>query len=305
MIPGEPAAASPPLLGEGFALAAAICWSIAVILFRKTGERVPALALNIFKNCVAILLFAATLAAMGDSLFRSVPVRVYILLLVSGAIGIGIADTLFFLTLNRVGASLQAIITTSYAPSIILLGILFLGERLSALQAFGAALIVGAVASVAWVRGRGETIPRSALLGGIVFGVLATSTQAVSIVMIKRLLNESPLIWANVWRLAGGLAMSLLLLPLLPARRRAFGSLRESRIWKVMLPGAVVGTYISLMFWLGGMKYAQVSVASAINQTSTLWTFALAALALKEPVTRRRVVALATGAAGIALVSLG
>ena len=34
-----------PYIGEIFALAAPVCWAFAVILFRKTGETVPALAL--------------------------------------------------------------------------------------------------------------------------------------------------------------------------------------------------------------------------------------------------------------------
>jgi drug/metabolite transporter (DMT)-like permease len=268
-----------PYIGEIFALAAPICWSVAVILFRKTGETVPALALNLFKTVLALVLFFATLFISGESLFRSVEVRDYVLLLVSGAIGIGIADTLFFMTLNRLGAGLQAIINTSYSPSIIILSYLFLHERLSPPQLLGVVLILSAVLSVGWMRGEPRMrLQRSVLLVGIVLGVLATSTQAVSIVMIKPSLGEYPLIWANCWRLLGGLVMTILLLPLLPQRRQALASLRNPRVWPVMIPGSIMGTYVSLMFWLGGMKYTQASTASALNQTATLWTFLLAAL---------------------------
>jgi drug/metabolite transporter (DMT)-like permease len=53
------------------------------------------------------------------------------------------------------------------------------------------------------------------------------------------------------------------------------------------------------------MKYTQASIASALNQTSTLWTFLLAALLLHEPVTWKRAAGLAIGLFGVALVTLG
>ncbi len=292
-------------IGEIFALASPLCWSFAVILFRKTGETVPALPLNLFKNVLATLLFLATLLLAGGELFPSVPAREYFLLFASGLIGIGVSDTLFFMTLNRVGAGLQAIITTSYSPSIILLSFLFLGERLSPVQLGGVVLILSAVLSVGTLREGKNGITRRTLLAGIAFGLLATSTQAVSIVMIKPFLGEYSLVWANCWRMLGGATASILLLPLLSDRRRALATLLNRRSWPVMIPGTVIGTYVSLLFWLGGMKYTLASTAAALNQTSTLWTFLLAALLLREPVTRWRVAGLLLGVGGVAFVTFG
>lgn len=292
-----------PYAGEIFALAAPICWSFAILLFRKTGETVPPLALNLFKNLFALPLFLGTLYLVGGNLITGAPRNDYLLLILSGAIGIGISDTLFFMTLNRVGAGLQAIIGTSYSPSIIVMSFLVLGERLSPVQLIGVAFILSAVLTVGQVRTSRDGLTRKTLFTGIALGVIATATQAVSIVAIKPLLEESPLIWANCWRLLGGVVASFLFLPLLSGRRRALKTLRNVRIWPVMIPGTILGTYISLIFWLAGMKYTYASVAAALNQTSTLFTFILAALILKEPVTRTRVAALALGLLGVALVT--
>ncbi len=294
-----------PYIGEIFALTAPVCWSFAVILFRRTGRVVPPLALNLFKNIVAAALFMGTMAALGQEFLSAVPHRDYLLLLVSGMIGIGISDALFFMTLNRLGAGLQSIVNTSYSPSIILLSLMFLGERFTWVQFLGVALILCAVLAITRIRNGRTVASRKDLTLGILLGLSASVTQAVSIVMIKPLLNESPIIWANSWRLIGGIAMSILLLPILPERRRALATLRNLRIWPVMIPAAVLGTYVSLLFWLGGMKYTQASTASALNQTSTLWTFILAALLLKEPVTWKRVTGLALGLGGVALVTFG
>jgi len=295
-----------PYLGEIFALAAPLCWSIAVILFQKTGKVVPPLGLNLFKNVVALVLFALTLLFAGQSFFHGRPVSTYLLLVLSGIIGIGISDTLFFVTLNRVGAGLQAIINTSYSPSIILLSFLFLGERLTLLQIGGVGLILSAVLSLTWPsRSRREPLPRREMVIGVLLGVATTFTQAISIVMIKPQLGQLPLLWANFWRLSGGLAASIVLLAVLPGSRTALASLKEVRIWPSMIPGSVLGTYVSLLFWLGGMKYTLASIAAALNQTSTLWTFALAVAFLHEPVTGKRLVGLALGVVGVALVTFG
>ena len=294
-----------PYVGELFALAAPLCWSFAIILFRKTGEHVPALALNLFKNLFALLLFLGTLYLSGKGLFHTGNGSERALLLLSGVLGIGISDTLFFMTLNRVGAALQAIITTSYSPFIILLSFLFLGERMSPVQVAGVAIILSAVLTVGRVRGAKEGISRRTLIAGILLGIGATATQAVSIVMIKPLLEGSPLVWANTWRLIGGASASVLFLPLLSGKRRAMRTLANIRIWPVMIPGTFLGTYVSLMFWLAGMKYTLASTAAALNQTSTLFTFLLAVLLLKEPTTPKRIAALFLGLAGVALVTFG
>lgn len=292
-----------PYIGELFALAAPLCWSVAVILFRVTGQSVPPLALNLFKNILAMFLFFGTLWLFGGQPDHAVSAQDKWMLIASGAIGIGISDVLFFMTLNRVGAGLQSIINTFYSPSIILLSILFLGESLTIPQFVGVGLILTAVLSVSKMKGPGGEFAPRVLVAGVLFGMTAAFTQAVSIVMIKPMLDDSPLIWANSWRLIGGVGMSLLLTPLMPQWKTKLRALGNRKVWKVMIPAALMGSYVSLMFWLAGMKYTQASTASALNQTSTLWTFVLAAWLLKEPVTWKRILGLVFGLAGVALVT--
>ena len=70
------------------------------------------------------------------------------------------------------------------------------------------------------------------------------------------------------------------------------------------LPGALLGSYLALIFWIAGMKYAKVGVAAILNQSSTIYVLILAAVFLKERLTRRKLVASAVAIAGIVLVTL-
>ena len=214
-----------------------------------------------------------------------------------------LADTLFFMCLNRVGASRQAIINTTYSPPIIFLSVVFLGETLTAGQLFGVALILGAVLSVGLSGSHSQKERPAHLTTGILFGVGASISQAISIVMIKPFMDDWPLLWMTSWRMVGGLVAAILILPVLPARTRVLGALAERAAWIHMVPAVLVGTFLSLLFWMGGFKYADASVASALNQTSTLFTFVLAVLILKEPVTKRGLFGLALGLVGALLVT--
>lgn len=294
-----------PYFGEIAALLAPLTWSLAVILFRVTGRTVSPIPLNIFKNVLALLLFSITAMVFGQGLVRDEPVWVYLLLLASGVIGIGLADMFFFMTLNRLGAGLQAIVNTAYSPSIIFLSVIFLGERLTPIQVMGVVMILGAVLAVTQMRAPEGASVRRTLLVGIVYGLLAAITQAISIVMIKPWLSGWPMMWANSWRMLGGVLAMLLLIGFTRGGWKKLAELRNRKMWAMMIPGSLLGTYVSLIFWLAGMKYTQASTASALNQTSTLFTFVLAALLLHEPVTWKRLLGVLVGSLGVVAVMFG
>ena len=205
-----------PHLGEILALLCAILWATAVILFRKSGETVSPLGLNLFKNILALALFIPTSLVLGAALVPKSSPDDYLLLLASGILGLALADTLFFKSLNLLGAELSAIVDCLYSPFIIGLSVIFLYERMTGIQIFGVLLIVSAVLAISRKEDR-KNISRHDLTLGILFGVLAMASMAVGIVMIKPLLDRSPLLWVvEVRLLAGcvGLGLYLLFHPL-------------------------------------------------------------------------------------------
>jgi len=70
-----------------------------------------------------------------------------------------------------------------------------------------------------------------------------------------------------------------------------------------MAPAAALGTYLSILLWMGGMKYAQASVASALNQLSLVFVFLLAVAFLREKASPLKVLAVLLAAAGAVLAS--
>ncbi|MFC1761310.1 DMT family transporter [Planctomycetota bacterium] len=291
-------------LGEILALTTAIVWAFSVILFKKSGESVHPIALNTFKTTLATVLLIPTLWLGGKSLFHAAPVGDYVLLLLSGAIGIAVADSMFFKSLNLLGAGLSAIVDCLYSPFIILLSVVFIHERLSWMQIAGVLLIISAVLTVTSRKANG-TIKRHDLVRGALWGMFAMATMAVSIVMVKPLLNRSPLLWVTEIRLIGGCLFLYALLLFHKRRKSILGSLLVAGSWKYTVVGSLLGSYVAMVLWIGGMKFTQASTAAALNQSSNIFVFIFAAIFLKEKITAWRLLAIVIAILGVLLVTLG
>jgi drug/metabolite transporter (DMT)-like permease len=290
-------------LGEILALASGLVWAIAVILFRISGRRVHPIGMNLAKCILALVIIIPTLAVLGEPLAPAVPVSTVGLLLLSGILGIAVSDTLFFYALNKLGASLTAIVDCFYTPFVIGLSFLLLGERLTPIQLVGAALVVSAVLTLS-KEGKIEKLDRRDLAAGILYGMLSMFFVALGIVMVKPILASVSVFWATFVRIAGGAVALAVLVPFLKNRRAILAPLLERRNLTALVPAAFFGSYLSLILWMGGMKYAKASVAAVLNQLNTIFIVIIAAIFLKERLTGWKILAVVLAFAGAYLASM-
>jgi len=291
-------------LGEVLAVVSGFVWAVAVILYKVSGRNVHPLGLNLFKNILALVFMAPTMFILGERVWPSVPPKSVGLLLLSGFLGIAVSDTFFFYSLNRLGASIVAIVDCFYSPFVIGLSFIILGERMAAWQLIGVALIISAVLAASRSNTNGAPLPRKDLVLGMIFGVLAMFFVAVGIVIVKPVLATESIVWATLVRLVGGTVPLVLLIPLLRERRAILRPLFAPANWKAMVPAAFFGSYLSLILWMGGMKYAKVSVAAALNQLNTIFIVVLAAIFLKERLGWWKVAAVALAFLGAYLAAV-
>ncbi len=119
------------MLGSILSLCAAFFWASAVILFKKSGEVFSPISLNIYKSIVALILISLTMLVLDIPFFPDKPLNDWVILSVSGFFGITLADMFFFMSLEKLGAGLVAIVECLYLPCVILLSFIILGENLS------------------------------------------------------------------------------------------------------------------------------------------------------------------------------
>ena len=130
-------------------------------------------------------------------------------------------------------------------------------------------------------------------------------TMVVGIIIIKDVLNHSPLIWSTGVRLFFGTLGLIPIIFLNPARRRRFlNNLREPETWRIAVPASISGSFLAMTCWVGGLKHTDVSIAGMLNQLSTIFIFILAILFLKERISWKRILAIVLAFIGAILVML-
>ena len=295
------------MLGEALSLGCALAWGVSVIFFKRS-EAASAQAVNLFKNTTACVLLGATLLATGGHFPRDRSPEDWVRIIVSGVLGLAVADMLFLAALRRLGAGMMSIVDCTYAPFVVLFSVFLLGEKPGPSFVLGAALVVGGLFAAS--SGGGDTLRQAATLarthlGSVMLGVASIAIMALGIVIAKPVLDRSSLVETTFTRMAAG-AVSLAIFVLLRRDRvETFRVFLPQKVWINLVPAAFLGTYVSMLLWLGGMKYTSASVASVLNQLSVVFTLILARVWLHEPLTTRRMIGGGASLAGAAVIWVG
>ncbi len=272
-----------------------------MILFKKSGESLAPFALNLIKNAFILPLFLLTILLYQGWEWPQMPLRDWLLVLVSGFLGIAAGDTLYFRALNMIGPGRLAAAQTLYSPFVILLALAFLGEHLRLGQIAGVVLVLAGIGLVTYTRAGTQLDPRRMLVGAA-WAVLAVFLMALGVVIAKPMLEQHDFLWVVTLRIGGGLVGMLLI----AAARRQFGELRATyagvRHWGVIVAAGLTGTYLSMMLWLAGYKYTQASIAAVLNEFAAVFMLLLTVFVLRESVTPRQWLGTLLAVAGVAVV---
>lgn len=287
-------------MGELIALGCALIWSLAVICFKIVGEDAHPIILNFCKNWLGAILLVPTVLLIDGPMQVMPNYGSLALLIVSGFIGIGVADYFVLRGLAKINASRFAIVECAYSPAVILLSVLFLGESFGIYRFFGASLVLLAIVLVSI-----KPDPASGPLSkeGFLYCIAGIFSMAVGIVMIKPIFDEIPLFWIIQIRLAAGAVGSTFLLATVTNRREKLKAILLVERKVIFFLACFLSTYVSMILWVAGYKYNDATVAAVLNQTATIFTVLLAAMFLKERLNIRSVIATALAVVGVLIMS--
>jgi drug/metabolite transporter (DMT)-like permease len=226
-----------------------------------------------------------------------------VVMVVSGVLGMALADTLYLRTLNLVGAGRTGVIGSLLSPFVILVSAVYLGERLSPVQWGGFALVMAGILVVTLKRYRTEVSPE-ALRHGLVIGVIAMATMAVGVVMVKPLLEQGPFLWVVAVRLAGGVVAQLLVVAWRRSWSRTLAAYRVPQPWTMTLFACFLGGFGGSVLWLAGYKLIPASEASIYNEAQVIFLVLFAWWFLREPLDARKVLGVALTLAGVLIMLL-
>ena len=303
--------------GELCSILSALCWAIGLMFYRQLGATLPPLQLNFLKNLLVLGMLLPAIPLLHGLDVPQFTAWQAFAAVASGVLGIGIADTLYFRALNELGAGRMGVLGNFYSPFVIVLSFFFLDESLTLFQLAGFALVSLGVWIAAWPRAGSE--PRSAvapgilppaprlhpsrshLVRGFMYAMLAIVLMAVSIILVKRVLEQQPLLWVTGLRMVGAIA-GMAAIAWFRGETAQLAPPTVGMPWRKLVVAAFIGQFLAMVLWLAGYKYTQASVAAILNETASIFILLLAAVWLKEKLTRRAIIGVGLTLSGVSVM---
>ena len=288
-------------MGDLYAVITAVCWSSAVILFDISTKNFTAIQLNVLKNFIGVFGFILTIVLFSIPSPNFSQQDIFTLAL-SGFLGILIADGLFLESLRRVGSGISAVVSTVYTPTVFIIAYILFNETIKPQSYIGGALVlVGITISVFQYP---NTIKKKDLYIGILFGLMANILTAYSVLIIKPIMKDNSVIYVALYRFSVGLFLGILINLVKSGSQTVIQKFKQGLTNQYVIFGSLLGTYLSVIFWLAGYKYTLAGRAAIYNQLSTVFIIILARIFLKEPMTSKKVVGVSLAIFGAMIVSV-
>lgn len=287
-------------IGISAALVSAAAWAAGAILYKKLGERVSSQGMNLVKGLLSLVLLTAALAVAG---FERIGTEALILLGVSGLLGISLGDTFFFESLRKLDAHVVVLLSMLGQVLTVFLAVVFLEETLSILMWIGVIMVIGGIAVVLYARVGSER--SGSIAAGLIFGLLSVLCMSVSIIIAKKGLASVSAIQATFIRMLSGTA-GMLLWGIITGRLSEWVSpFKETELIKKISVAVGVVTFGGFWLFHVAIKYIDVSIANTLNSTEPLFVIPLAAVFLRERITRGAVIGTIVSVCGVIILISG
>ncbi len=297
--------------GEIAALSAACLWAIATAIIGQVVQKITPFQVGLLKGAIAIALIFTTLLVRGEPLREGNLFQIGLLIL-SGAISLGLGDLADLYALNKLGARLTLLMETLVPPLVAILALVFLEERLSATKWCGILLTILGVAWVMSERTSAKVIEVKNWQVGFAWCLVAEFAKASSAVLSRAALAESTItpLWSSFFRLSAGTVTVFVLFLFRSARKRPSESSDiPKETVKFSLPlkaiasiflAAFIGNYLGIWLQQTSFKFAQAGIVQTLLSTSPLFVLPIAA-AMGDRVSFRTVLGACLAVIGISL----
>ena len=288
-------------MGDLYAVITAICWSSAVILFDISTKNFTAIQLNVLKNFIGVFGFILTIIVLSIPSPNFSQQDIFTLAL-SGVLGILIADGLFLESLRRLGSGISAVVSTIYTPTVFIIAFILFGETIKPQSYIGGALVLGGITISVFQPPK--TVKKRDLYVGILFGIMANILTAYSVLIVKPIMKNNSVVYVALYRFSVGFFFGILINLLKSGIKPVVQKFKQGLTNRYVVLGAILGTYLSVIFWLAGYKYTLAGRAAIYNQLSTVFIIILARIFLKEPMTSNKVIGVSLAIFGAIIVSI-
>jgi drug/metabolite transporter (DMT)-like permease len=182
------------MIGELAALGAAISWAVSALFYGRALQQARPISANIIRLTLTGSILLLFLVALGRlSILTGLPSGVIVISAFSGMIGLGVGDTLYLVSLSRIGVARAVPITCVYPLFTLLWAAFLMGEPLTWAVVLGAVVIVAGI----WFLGQDKRVgtvnaTRKPLVIGMILALLTAIIWSISIAMMDIAVTETP-----------------------------------------------------------------------------------------------------------------
>ncbi len=305
------------------AIASAFCFAVAEMFTRNALRFSTPISASILSIAGQFILLTILLALTGK--FSSLHGEGVLWFLLAGFMNPFLFVAFYFVGIQRIGVARSAPIKGTAPIYAVVFAAGVLGERLSGVQYFGIAMVVGGIIFISaegWAgeRGAGSGDSKSGSVGGggrggsgpaagrprkldFLFPLLAGVSGGVASVLFKLSMQKLPSPMVGVWL---GTVVALLLFPILAfffPKEQRYRASRRAYPWLIGNGVAISAAMYTLILSVG---LGEVAIAFTLVQTSPLLVIAMSAIFLRklERVTPRIIFGAILTVSGGVLVSL-
>lgn len=286
------------IIGCIAALTSAFTWALGSILFRKLGDKVSPLGMNLGKNLIGILYLGIILLLIKTKPLSS---SEFFILGASGLLGIALGDTFFFKALMCLGPKSTMLLGTLGPVFTVILAVAFLRERPSFLAWVG---IVLTTTGVAWILKNisPQEENKKNLAAGIKYLLLSMLCASIGIIFAKIGVSSTSASQALFIRFLGG-AIGLTIFGCASHQLTTWlAPFKDLRLLKFILLTVFVVVFGGFWLFLLSLKYIDASIASILNSTEPLFILPLTAIILKEKISLQEIVGALIVVSGVVLI---
>ena len=278
------------------ALGSAASWAFATVVFDRLGKLIPAAGMTFFKGLFSLVLMIILIVCTGG--FDFVSTHDFLFLALSGILGISIGDTLFFRSLQDLGAKVQVLYFMLGQVVTMLLSFMLLGEILSIEEYVGATILLIGIIIV--TIGKQEDHPNK--VRGIIGGFASILCFSLSSIMVKVSIADVGVPTATFWRMFFS-TISIMFIGF-PSKRFVswYTPLKRTKTLLLFLLNVVVITYGGFLLSMMAIKHITVSLASVLSATEPVFVLILAYLINQDRATKRELIGAAITIAGLLII---
>lgn len=296
------------LLGEGAALAASLFWALSSTFFALAGRRQNHQAVNSIRLLGATVMLGISHLILVGTLFPGGSLYVWLMLGLSGVIGLALGDGLLMWAHVKIGPrlsmlimSLVPIVTTSVAWVIF-------QETIEWIKVLAILITVAGVSYVVMERRPKKKGGFNVTFFGIMLGVGGMLGQAIQLLIAKDAMvnmeGENVALSATYIRILWGTG-AIWLVSLQRYRMKATArAFRDRKFMTYTLIGTSVGPFLGVWASYIAIEFAPIGIASTLMALAPLVMIPTSYFVFKEKPTWKSVIGTGVAIAGVAMIFL-